>query len=93
MSGRPKGYARWNPSEETLAVLLRVREVLDEYGSYGPMTARQVFYRLVGQFNFPKQEKSYRRLCEYLVRARRAGLVPFGSIRDDGTTVRGGGGW
>lgn len=93
MSGRPKGYVPWNPAPETLIVLARVREVLDEYAAYGAMTARQVFYRLVGQYDFPKTEQGYARLCEYLVRARRAGLIPFDAIRDDGTTRRGGSGW
>lgn len=93
MSSRPKGYAPWNPAPETLTVLAQVREVLAEYASYGAMTARQVFYRLVGQYGFPKSENAYARLCEYLVRARRAGLIGFDAIRDDGTTSRGGGGW
>lgn len=93
MSPRPKGYAAWRPSCETLEVLDRVQAVLDEYARYGAMTARQIFYRLVGQYNFPKSEKAYKRLCEHLVRARRARLIPFGSIRDDGTTSRGGAGW
>ncbi|QIN85462.1 hypothetical protein GBA63_22435 (plasmid) [Rubrobacter tropicus] len=93
MSGRPKGYAPWNPAPETLIVLAQVREVLEEYARYGAMTARQVFYRLVGQHGFPKSEKAYKRLCEHLVRARRAGLIPFHAIRDDGTTTLGGGGW
>lgn len=93
MSGRPKGYAPWKPAPDTLIVLAQVREVLEEYARYGAMTARQVFYRLVGQHGFPKSEKAYKRLCEHLVRARRAGLVPFHAIRDDGTTTLGGGGW
>jgi hypothetical protein len=90
---RPKGWAEWNPREETLVVVRDVRSILNEYAHYGPMTARQIFYRMVGQYGYDKTEKAYKRLCEYLVRARRAGLIPFSSIRDDGTIQEGGGGW
>ncbi len=45
---------------------------------------RQVFYRLVGRHGYDKTEHAYARLGEALNRARRAGLVPFGAIRDDG---------
>jgi len=49
-----------------------------------PLTVRQVFYRLVATYGFEKTERAYGRLCEHLVRARRAKLIPFGVIRDDG---------
>lgn len=90
---RPKGWAEWNPRPETLGVIADVRAILNEYSHYGPMTARQIFYRMVGQYDYDKTEKAYKRLCEYLVRARRAGMIPFRSIRDDGTIEEGGGGW
>lgn len=93
MAGRPKGFASWNPSAEAAHWVALSKGVLDEYRSYGPMTARQIFYRLVGQHEYPKTEKSYKRLCEMLVRARRAQMIRFGDIRDDGTTVAGGGGF
>ncbi|WP_406390207.1 hypothetical protein OG806_49530 [Streptomyces sp. NBC_00882] len=47
------------------------------------MTARQVFYRLVGAFGYPKEEMAYDRLQETLNRARRARLIPMNAIRDD----------
>ena len=83
---RPKGYAEWKPREETLDVLLNVKAVLDEYRSFLPLTVRQIFYRLVGAYGYDKTEKAYNRLAEYLVRARRAQMIPFESIRDDGTS-------
>lgn len=91
--GRPKGFARWFPQEQTLVVLGQVKAVLEEYEDYLPMTNRQIFYRLVGQYDYEKTEKAYKRLCEYLVRARRAGMISFNAIRDDGTIERGAGGW
>lgn len=90
---RPKGYHDWTPNEDTQLVLDQVQEVLDQYRSYGAMTARQIFYRLVGSYGFPKTEKDYKRLASYLVKARRAGIIEFYDIRDDGTVQEGGGGY
>jgi hypothetical protein len=88
---RPKGYITgWSPQPQTTALLEQVQEVLAEYRSFLPMTARQIFYRLVGQYDYDKTELAYSRLCEALVKARRAQVIPFSSIRDDGTTVTGG---
>lgn len=86
MAPRPKGYADWAPAPATLAVIDDVRQVLREYQAHLPLTVRQIFYRLVGQYGYDKTERAYSRLCEYLVRARRAQLIPFDAIRDDGTT-------
>lgn len=85
-SSRPKGYAPWNPRNETLTVLQQVQDVLDQYRQHWPLTIRQIFYRLVGTCGFEKTEKGYSRLCEYIARARRATMIPFDAIRDDGTT-------
>ena len=82
---RPKGYADWSPAPETQAVVRAVNEVLAEYRDHLPLTVRQIFYRLVGQYGYEKTERAYSRLAEYLVRARRAQLIPFSAIRDDGT--------
>jgi hypothetical protein len=84
---RPKGYAPWQPRKETQAILAQVDEVLREYRAHLPLTVRQIFYRLVGAFGYPKTEQAYERLGNYLVRARRAKLVPFEAIRDDSASV------
>lgn len=94
MPGRPRGFMPgWQPADETLRVLSAVQKVLDEYADYGAMTVRQVFYRLVGEYGYDKTELAYKRLAEYLVKARRSGIIRFGAIRDDGTDQAGGGGW
>lgn len=90
---RPKGYADWNPRAETLAVVHDVQRVLEEYRDHLPLTVRQIFYRLVGQYGYDKTEKAYNRLAEYIVRARRAQMIRFSAIRDDGTVAAGGGGY
>lgn len=84
---RPKGFVDWNPQHKTRVILQQVQEVLTQYKQYGAMTCRQIFYRLVGQYDYAKTENAYNNLCEYLVRARRAQMIPFGSIRDDGTVA------
>ncbi|MGI8513501.1 MAG: hypothetical protein ACR2NH_12835 [Solirubrobacteraceae bacterium] len=84
--GRPRGYAKWAPRAETQALLEDVRDVLDEYADHLPLTIRQVFYRLVAA-GYPKDERAYARLCNVLGRARRARMLPFEAIRDDGVVT------
>jgi hypothetical protein len=86
-SKRPKGFARWRPQNKTVVVIQQVKEILDEYRTELPLTARQIFYRLVGAHGYPKDERAYERLTNILVRARRARIIPFESIRDDGASV------
>lgn len=87
---RPRGYAPWAPKEETQVVIGQVKAVLQEYREHLPLTVRQIFYRLVGQHDYEKTEKAYKRLAEWLVKARRARIVGFDKIRDDGGTSGGG---
>lgn len=84
---RAKGYAPWRPQEKTLKLIVQVREILEDLRSYLPLTARQVFYRLVGIYGYPKDERAYERLCNALNRARRSGMIPFEDLRDDGASV------
>ena len=53
---KPKGYAPWQPRSDSLVVLDRVKEILHDQRDYLPLTARQVFYRLVGVYGYPKDE-------------------------------------
>lgn len=80
------GFARWEPKSASIELVLRVKQILKEYEDYLPLTGRQIFYRLVGAFGYEKTELAYKRLLDKLNRARRAGMIPFESIRDDGTT-------
>ena len=83
---RPRGYAPWSPQTKTFKLLLEVSAVLAEYAEFGPLTARQVYYRLVGRNTLAKTEQEYARLCEVLSRARRSGHLAFDAIRDDGVS-------
>jgi hypothetical protein len=84
---RPKGYATWAPQQHTRALIADVQEILRDQADYLPLTARQVFYRLVGVYGYPKDENAYERLCNALGRARRAGIIPFENLRDDGAVI------
>jgi len=91
---RAKGYIYdFNPKPHTVALIERVQEIIERYKPQLPLTARQIFYVMVGQYDYDKTEQAYSRLCEALVKARRAQLIPFSAIRDDGTVSRGGEGW
>lgn len=86
-STRVRGLADWTPQAKTRRLLGWITAILTEYRDHLPLTCRQIFYRLVGAYLYDKTEQAYDRLLETLNRARRAGLVPFDSIRDDGMTV------
>lgn len=85
---RPRGFAPWKPDAGSRALLDDVRGVLATFRAFLPVTVRQIFYRLVATRGFPKSEQAYKGLGEVLVRARRAGLVAWEDIRDDGFTRR-----
>jgi hypothetical protein len=84
---RVRGLAPWSPQQPTLKLLDTVRAVLAEYRDHLPLTIRQIFYRLVGAHNFPKDERAYSRLVEHLNRARRDGRISFDAIRDDDAEI------
>jgi len=93
INGRPRGFIDWRPQQETAALIKRVQSILEEYRDYLPLTLRQIFYRLVGNYGYDKTEKAYKRLCEMLNRARRGRLIEFDAIRDDGFTRLKAHGW
>jgi hypothetical protein len=93
-STRVRGFAPWNPRRETVRLIERVRGILARYSAQLPLTNRQIFYILVGSDEgYPKTEQAYARLCEALNRARRARMISFSAIRDDGTQATGSAGW
>jgi hypothetical protein len=71
---RARGLASWQPRAKSLALLDQVNAVLDEYRDHLPLTIRQIFYRLVGAYGYPKgtskDRRPYLRLGEMLNRAR-----------------------
>lgn len=85
---RSRGYiAEYRPQKKTVALLAAVDAVLKEYRKHWPLTVRQIFYRLVGAYGFDKSERFYGTLCHHIANARRARVIPFDAIRDDGVTT------
>lgn len=90
-SARPKGYMdNWTPSPEKAEIIRQVQSVIAA-SSY-EISVRFIFYRLVGNFGYPKTERDYKNLAELLVKARRARLIPFGAISDSDPALAGGAG-
>src|SRR5687767_14482494 len=84
-TARPRGYIEgYRPQEKTKILLGDVLAVLDEYREHWPLTVRQIFYRMVGAYGYPKTEAFYGKLCHHLANARRGREIPFDAIRDDG---------
>jgi hypothetical protein len=82
---KPRGFMPdWRPHAGTRKLLDDVQHVLDDYQAYLPMTVRQVFYRLIGAYGYAKDESAYSILSETLNIVRRAGIIPWEAIRDDG---------
>jgi hypothetical protein len=82
---RPRGFVeKWNPRAHTRVLLDQVNDVLADYADQLPLTIRQVFYRLVGVYQYEKSERAYNRLSEMLATARRARVISMDDIRDDG---------
>jgi hypothetical protein len=89
----PLGYLdAWRPYKKTQVMLARVQDILAEYEDHLPLTCRQIYYRMIGAFGYPKGEQFEDSLYTLLVNARRARIIPFESIRDD-TIANCGGAW
>lgn len=76
-------YEPWNPKGETLALVRRANEIIEEYAAQGfDMTLRQVYYQLVSRDVIPNKQSEYKRLGDIISKARRAGLIDWDSIVD-----------
>ncbi len=85
---KPRGYIEnYNPTSETRHLLADVTSVLERYLELLPLTVRQIFYILIGQFGYQKSDAFYQRLCGHVSNARRGRMIKFSAIRDDGALV------
>jgi hypothetical protein len=91
---RPRGYMDYKPRDKkVIARIEATQQVLATYSQHLPLTTRQIFYALVGQHGYDKTELAYKNLCDTLVKARRAQIIDFDDIRDDGVTIMSSGGY
>ena len=89
---RPVGYLdAWHPYKKNQIRLAQVQQILEEYQEHLPLTVRQIYYRMIAVYRHPKGDSFRDSLYDLMVNARRAGDIPFESIRDDG--IQGGGYW
>lgn len=73
-------------------MMSQVLAILDEYQAHeAPMTCRQIYYRMIGEYKYPKGKAFNEALSRILIDGRRREEIPFSSIRDDG--LLGGGSW
>jgi hypothetical protein len=85
---RERGFTPWSPRQDKLNMLEQVRAILVEYEANLPLTVRQIYYRLIGRYGYPKTDELSAQLGEMLNRARRAEMIPMDAIRDDGGSIR-----
>jgi hypothetical protein len=77
------------PHKATLVLFDHVNAVLTEYQRQLPLSLRQIYYRLVAAYDYPKTKNFYDKLSALLTKARRArwestqGELWFDCIRDD----------
>jgi hypothetical protein len=88
-TNRVRGFAAWSPQTRTAPTLFQAHSIINNYRDIWPITARQLFYRMVALHDYPKTEAGYKTLLSILNRARRAKMIPMEAIRDDGTKVMG----
>jgi hypothetical protein len=78
----------WRPrrtrkGQDNSLLLQQVQDVLEEYRDFLPLTVRQIYYRLIGNYGYEKSKDQQTRLYDLVVAARRAQVIPFEHIRDD----------
>ena len=87
---RVLGLAPWDPKPRTLPLIEAIDAVLAEYRDFWPLTARQVYYRLIG-LGVPvaKTKVGADGIGDLLSRGRRSERWPWEAIRDEGAVRSG----
>jgi hypothetical protein len=90
---RPRGHIAWKPQADNRQLVADVQAILAQYVPvYGPMTLRQILYRLAAAGR-PKDLNAAKRLSTTLTMARRARLIAWDDMRDDRGVVEYKNGW
>jgi len=72
-------YTSYHPQQETLRIIIESRKFAK---TEKPVTIRQIFYHLVAKGIIENTQKEYAKLDRILVKARKAGFIPFEWIED-----------
>jgi hypothetical protein len=68
---------------ETLALITRIEEIVDEYQAQGyVLTVRQLYYQLVARDIIPNTLESYKRAAGIINDAKHAGLIDWDMLED-----------
>jgi hypothetical protein len=87
VSGADRGFIDWHPQRRTRDQINVILKVLARYHDVLPVTLRQLFYILVAGEIIAKTTSAYRALGYTVWKARRARLIPFEVIADDGSQL------
>jgi len=78
-------YITWNPNSDTIAIVDKANEILEEYVQQGyDLSLRQLYYQFVARDIIPNTQKSYDRLGRIVSQARDAGMIDWSRIQDRG---------
>lgn len=72
-------FEPYRPQQETQSIIVESKRFAK---AEKPVTIRQIFYHLVSRNILKNTEREYKKLVRILVRARKAGFVPFEWIED-----------
>lgn len=84
---------RFKWTDFQLNKLEKVREILEEFQEYKPLTLRQIFYQLVGKAYIDNTKSQYGMLSNLLKWARIDGYVLWDDIEDRVRVFHSGAGW
>ncbi len=82
-----RGFIDWQPQRRTRDQVDQIFEILARYEDVLPLTLRQLFYILIAAEILAKTNAAYRALGYTVRRARRARLIDFDAIADDGSML------
>jgi len=87
-----RGYQlEWCPRTGKQVIIAETEQILARYAGHLPLTVRQIYYRLIAEFGHPKSAAFEEATYDALEMARRARMINFEDVRDDG--IQGGGYW
>jgi hypothetical protein len=82
-------YEAWNPGADALSMVHTANVICQEYAEQGyDLTLRQLYYQFVARDLLPNNLRSYKRLGDYVNRARMAGLMDWSFIVDRTRNLR-----